>query len=201
MTPGAPPPGRRRRPRASPAPAPSEAEIEREIGDARARIGTTLDALACRLAPRRLLGQGSEILARYLSASAPNRHLERLGLGLIGAGVAAIVVANRGLLRRREASDTDAAEDDEEIRDDDDREPSDPAGPLLFALLGFAAGAAVALLLPPGGREQRAIAEAREDLWRRAEALGHELAARIRGLGRDAAAAHAPPPVREGEER
>ena len=211
------PPGRRS---SHPAPRPrksSEAEIEREIGNARARIGRTLEALACRLAPQRLLQQGSQMFSRWFGArGGGDVSLDRFGLGLIGAGIAWVVVVNSGLLRRRGEVRTGGAEDGEEIGDGDDdtsehagaaRErgdqdrgrPSDATEPLLFALLGFAAGAAVALLLPPGRREQRAVAAAREDLWRKAEALGHELAARIRSLG--PVAAQAQSPVREGEER
>jgi hypothetical protein len=187
---------RHRPPRPS---APSDAEIEREIGSARARIGSTLEVLACRLAPDRLLRQGSEMLSRRFG-SGPNRHLDRLGLGLIAAGVAAIVVANSGRLWRRRAAghERDAPEDDDAMRRDEDPEPASGArGPLIFAVLGFAAGAVVALLLPPSRSEERAVAAAREDLWRKAEALGHELAARLRSV----AAARAQSPVREGEER
>jgi hypothetical protein len=183
---------------------PSEAEIERQIGEARARIGSAIDALACRLAPHRLLHRGAEMWSQWFGAGDSNRHLDRLGLGLIAAGVAAIIVANSARWRRREAveAEDEAADVDAELRGDEDRErPSDASGPLIFAVLGFAAGATVALLLPPSRGERRAVGEAREELWRKAEGLGHELAARIRSLGRGAAAAQAPPPVREGDER
>jgi hypothetical protein len=190
-------PGRRRRS------SPSEAEIEREIGEVRVRIGGAIDALACRLAPHRLLRRGAEMWSQRFGAGDRNRRLDRLGLGLIAAGVASIIVANSARGRREAVEPEDeAAEVDAELHVDEDRErPNDASGPLIFAVLGFAAGATLALLLPPSRSERRAVAETREELWRKAEALGHELAARIRSLGRGAAAAQAPPPVREGEER
>jgi hypothetical protein len=56
--------------------------------------------------------------------------------------------------------------------------------PLLTGLIGLVAGAALATLLPATRRERQLVARAREDLWRQAEALGHQTAARVRDLGR-----------------
>ncbi len=54
--------------------------------------------------------------------------------------------------------------------------------PLLLGAAGLAAGAITAILLPPSRREQEIVAEAREDLWEKAEELGHRAAGGVRAL-------------------
>jgi hypothetical protein len=54
--------------------------------------------------------------------------------------------------------------------------------PLLLGLAGLAAGAAVAMLLPASRREREIAARARDDLWDKAEALGHRAANAMREM-------------------
>ncbi len=54
--------------------------------------------------------------------------------------------------------------------------------PLLLGAAGLAAGAIAAMLLPPSRREQEIVAEARHDLWEKAEDLGHRAADGVRAL-------------------
>jgi Protein of unknown function (DUF3618) len=56
--------------------------------------------------------------------------------------------------------------------------------PLLFGLAGIVSGAAVAVLLPSARREREMVAQAREDLWEKAEELGHRAADSIRAMAR-----------------
>jgi hypothetical protein len=209
----------------------SAAEIEREIGRTRRRIDRTLDALAQRLAPRRLRQKGLEMTSRLIDAARPVASAfearfrpDPLALGLIGAGIAWLVVENIGLLRRHER---DSAADAGSVGRDDEQIPASagekafetaaasaeglgpenlsgdgvrPAGfaernPLLLALLGLGTGAALAVLLPPSWREHELIAQAQEDLWQKAEALGHEAAARIRNFSRSSTAPAEHPPA------
>ncbi len=58
--------------------------------------------------------------------------------------------------------------------------------PLLLGLLGIAAGAAVAMLLPTTRREREVAAQARDDLWDKAEALGHRAADTVREMAESA---------------
>ena len=62
--------------------------------------------------------------------------------------------------------------------------------PLLLALAGIAAGAMIALLLPTSRRERKIADRARDDLWERAEELGHRAAASMRNLADDVAPGH-----------
>jgi Protein of unknown function (DUF3618) len=55
--------------------------------------------------------------------------------------------------------------------------------PLLLGLAGLAAGAAIAMFLPISRREREIAARARDDLWDKAEELGHRTAKSIRDLG------------------
>ncbi|HTV45868.1 MAG TPA: DUF3618 domain-containing protein [Stellaceae bacterium] len=52
--------------------------------------------------------------------------------------------------------------------------------PLALGAAGLAAGAVIAMLLPPTRREQEMVAGARTDLWQKAEELGHRAAAEMR---------------------
>jgi hypothetical protein len=54
--------------------------------------------------------------------------------------------------------------------------------PLLIGLVGVISGAALALLLPATKREQEWVGKTREELWNKAEEIGHEAAERVRDL-------------------
>jgi Protein of unknown function (DUF3618) len=54
--------------------------------------------------------------------------------------------------------------------------------PLLFGLAAMVSGAAVAMVLPSPRRERKLLARAREDLWEKAEELGHRAADSVRSL-------------------
>jgi hypothetical protein len=54
--------------------------------------------------------------------------------------------------------------------------------PLLIGLVGVISGAALALLLPATKREQEWVGKTREELWNKAEEIGHEAAERVRNL-------------------
>ncbi len=57
--------------------------------------------------------------------------------------------------------------------------------PLLFGLAGIACGAVLAAILPASRREQELVADAREDLWEKAEELGHRAADTVRAMAPD----------------
>jgi Protein of unknown function (DUF3618) len=54
--------------------------------------------------------------------------------------------------------------------------------PLLLGLAGLAAGGVVAMLLPTSRRERAIAAQARDDLWDKAEELGHRAANSMREM-------------------
>jgi hypothetical protein len=54
--------------------------------------------------------------------------------------------------------------------------------PWLIGVGGFIAGALLAAILPPTRIEQEYIGEARDELWNKANELGHEAAERVREL-------------------
>ena len=54
--------------------------------------------------------------------------------------------------------------------------------PLLLGLAGIAAGAAIAILLPASRREREIAIQARNDLWDKAEELGHRAATSMRDM-------------------
>ena len=54
--------------------------------------------------------------------------------------------------------------------------------PLLIGVLGAISGAALALLLPATKREQEWLGKTREELWNKAEEIGHEASNRVRDL-------------------
>jgi hypothetical protein len=170
-----------------------DGEIEREILRTRRRIGRTLDALSQKLAARRLLRRGLGMPSRWVGPDEPAQpdlgarfRPDPLALGLIGAGIAWLVAENVQLIRWRKR---DAAG----LCRTGGRRPADliKRNPLLSGLIGLAAGAALATLLPASGQERRLIARAKEDLWQQAEALGHRTAVRVRDLGQRSTAAAA----------
>ena len=59
--------------------------------------------------------------------------------------------------------------------------------PLLLGLAGLAAGAAIAMLLPTSRRERAIAAQARDDLWDKAEELGHRAANSMREMAQSSA--------------
>ncbi|MGH7046671.1 MAG: DUF3618 domain-containing protein [Stellaceae bacterium] len=67
------------------------------------------------------------------------------------------------------------------------------SNPLALGAAGLAAGAVIAMLLPPTRREQEIVAGARADLWQKAEELGHRAASEMRDW------AERPPAPRTGE--
>jgi hypothetical protein len=58
--------------------------------------------------------------------------------------------------------------------------------PLLLGLAGLAAGAAIAMLLPTSRREREIATQARDDLWDKAEELGHRAANSVREMAEGA---------------
>jgi hypothetical protein len=54
--------------------------------------------------------------------------------------------------------------------------------PWLIGVAGLVAGALLAAMLPPARMEQDYIGEARDQLWNKANELGHEAAERVREL-------------------
>ena len=61
--------------------------------------------------------------------------------------------------------------------------------PLLIGLLGLVSGAAIAALLPAAGRERDWVDKTREELWKKAEEIGHEAADRVRNFAEHKAGA------------
>jgi Protein of unknown function (DUF3618) len=59
--------------------------------------------------------------------------------------------------------------------------------PWLLGLAGLAAGAVVAMLLPTSRREREIATQARDDLWDKAEELGHRAASSIREMAESSA--------------
>jgi hypothetical protein len=177
-----------------------DGELEREIGRTRHRIGRTLDALSQKLSARRLLRRGSRWV-RAGDAARPDLEArfrpDPLALALIGAGVAWLVAENARLYRRRNRDAGSGAKSAGSTAAAVCRKGGHAAAdlimrnPLATGLFGFAAGLALARLLPATRREQQLIARAREDLWRQAEALGHRTAARVRNFGERSSAAAA----------
>jgi Protein of unknown function (DUF3618) len=175
-------------------------DIEGEIRQTRDRIGARCDALAARLAPHRLLQRGLEMASRFPVISRRGRpdgeagfRAEPLALVVIAAGLAWLVADNLRARRRPGAADGAGAAGGPATGEN---QPDDPAAknPLFLGLLGLGAGAALAALLPSCVRERQLIAQAREELWQSAEALGHETAARLKSLGGDSASGTAEHP-------
>ncbi len=64
--------------------------------------------------------------------------------------------------------------------------------PLLFGVIGIACGAVLAAFAPASRGERELVADAREDLWEKAEELGHQAAESVRALAPDSTGAAAP---------
>ena len=54
--------------------------------------------------------------------------------------------------------------------------------PLLFGVVGIACGAILAVFVPASRGERELVADAREDLWEKAEELGHNAAESVRAM-------------------
>jgi hypothetical protein len=67
--------------------------------------------------------------------------------------------------------------------------PSVERHPLLVGLAGLICGAAIAALLPSSKRERDWVGAAREEVWKKAEQIGHEAADRVRNLAEQKAGA------------
>jgi Protein of unknown function (DUF3618) len=190
-------------------------EIEDEIGRIRDELDLTLDALATELAPKHLVERAANMVKRSLKKEGALGRAVRadpVPLALIGLGVAWLVAENTGLLgstapgrgaRPPAADPADggpfecSGEHTEKISHRSARACS--AGrrltdgikrnPLLFGLAGIICGAVVALLLPSSHREREVVAQAREDLWDKAEELGHRTAEGVRAMARTSSGA------------
>jgi Protein of unknown function (DUF3618) len=186
----------------------SAAEIEDEIRRTRAEIGLTLDALAPQLAPRQLVGKGIDMITETVRKSdlvpkdlSQAVRANRLPLAVITAGFAWLLASNlasrggrvdsdaspgepipqpdsRGAIWARRAASTvgNSLPDTGSVRRTVERNP------LLIGLAGLVSGAAIAALLPPTRREREWVDKTRDELWHKAEELGHEAADRVRSL-------------------
>lgn len=83
----------------------SPAEIEGEIARSRVELGLTLDALAPRLAPRRLLEEGIDMITSSVPANRPGGigigggfRADPIAIALMGLGAAWLLAENTGLL-------------------------------------------------------------------------------------------------------
>jgi hypothetical protein len=170
--------------RAEPA-RPTVEEIEREIASTRTEIGRTADALKRRLAPGYLLGEGIEMITKYMAGQKDIGvviRANRVPLALIAAGVGWLV-ANKIRVEGRIVV-TNAAQPADETSPLHGRRHLSAAGryPLLLGLGGVVFGAGLAALLPPSRREREWVDKAREELWRAVEEIGHDAADHIRNL-------------------
>jgi Protein of unknown function (DUF3618) len=185
-------------------------EIENEIGRTRDELDLTLDALAAELAPKNLVERAANMVKESLGAeSALGRAVraDPVPLALIALGIAWLVAENTGLLsgpapgrgKRPAAPDPAgaAAFERADERTDKISHPGERArragwrltdgikrNPLLFGLAGIVCGVAVAKLLPSSRGERQVVAQAREDLWEKAEELGHRTAEGVRAMAR-----------------
>jgi len=168
------------------------AEIEKEIESTRAELGSTLDALAHRLAPNRLAKQGTDMIAQFVGrdSDAANR-ANWLPLALIAGGVGWLIARNTGNVRpvaREGAAHTGdqptggPAEADGNVRPAGPLRQSFERHPLLIGLAGIVAGGVISAMLPPSKREREWSDKARKELWNQAEEIGHNAAGRLRKL-------------------
>jgi len=193
----------------------SAAEIEDEIRRTRAEIGLTLDALAPQLEPRQLVGKGIDMITQSVRRSelvpmdfGEAIRANRLPLALITAGFAWLVASNLATTGVKAEAD---ASPGEPISQPDSRGPiwahraASAAGsplrgtgsvrrafernPLLIGLAGLVSGAAIAALLPAARREREWVDKTRDELWKKAEEIGHEAADRVRTLAEPKAGA------------
>jgi hypothetical protein len=151
--------------------------------------------------------KGNAVLRAELGEAA---RANRLPLALIGAGVAWLLARNFGTGRTERAfapgerSSAEAHQVEGAIRSVRDtggavleyaghaKEQAGRAGgslratferhPLLIGLVGVGAGAALAGLLPATKRERDWVGETREELWGKAEKVGHDVADGVRSL-------------------
>jgi len=161
-------------------------EIESEIGRTRVELELTLGALAAELAPKHLVEKAGNMVAKSLSAESVIGRAVRadpVPLALIGLGVAWLVAEQTGLLGRIVPGGRAAASPGGRACRAG-RRLTDGIGrnPLLFGIAGLLCGAVVAILLPSSRREREAVAQAREDLWEKAEEFGHRAADGVRAM-------------------
>src|SRR5271166_4306762 len=141
------------------------AEIEREIEGTRAELGCTLDALARRLAPNRLVKEGTDMIAQYAGRDGgAAMRANWVPLALIAAGVAWLIARNTGnvrpVAREEGAAHTGGqppggtAESDGNVRPAGLLRQSFERHPLLIGLAGIVAGGAISAVLPPSKRER-----------------------------------------------
>jgi Protein of unknown function (DUF3618) len=211
----------------------SAAEIEDEIRRTRAELTLTLDALAYRLTPRQLLGEGIDMITDSIRNNGvvgtnvgEAVRANGLPLALIGAGVIWLLARNlaptetasgaaesrepgaegsgawvhqaagaaRGALRSVRHTGGEMLErvgHYTEYTDQAKQQARHVGGslrsafernPLLIGVIGAISGAALALLLPATNREQEWLGKTREELWNKAEKIGHQAADRVRDL-------------------
>jgi Protein of unknown function (DUF3618) len=163
-------------------------EIENEIGRTRVELDLTLGALAVELTPKHLVEKAGDMVAKSSSAESVLGRAVRadpVPLALIGLGVAWLVANHTGLLGNIVPRGGAAAGPGEHAWRSG-RRLTDGIGrnPLLFGLAGLLCGAVVAIVLPSSRREREAVAQAREDLWEKAEEFGHRAADGVRAMAR-----------------
>jgi Protein of unknown function (DUF3618) len=193
----------------------SAAEIEDQIRRTRAEIGRTLDALGPQLEPRQLIGKGIDMITASVSKSelVPKNlgqamRANRLPLAVITAGFAWLVarnLANPGVKAEGDASPSApippldscspdwahraAGEVGSALPDPGSVRGTFERNPLLIGLAGLVSGAAIAALMPASRREREWVDETRDELWKKAEEIGHEAAGRVRNLAEHNSAA------------
>ncbi len=164
-------------------------EIAAEIGKTRTELGHTLTALARKLDPSVLLDRLTDMLTRSSATETSNLggmlRDNALPLGLIGAGIAWLAVdLTRGKAGDREHSEEAAAAGaGDELPSAGASTRAAGADPLLLGVAGLVIGALAGAFLPASRRETEFVADAREDLWKKAEEVGHGMADRIRRAG------------------
>jgi Protein of unknown function (DUF3618) len=190
-------------------------EIENEISRTRDELDLTLDTLAAELAPKNLVERAANMVKESFSAESALARAVRADpapLALIGLGLAWLAAENTGLLgssppgrgARSRAPDP-AGGAAFECNGEHTEKIGPPGGracaagrrltdgikrnPLLLGLAGIVCGAAVAMLLPSSRREREVVAQAREDLWDKAEEVGHRTAEGVRAMARTSSGA------------
>jgi hypothetical protein len=180
----------------------SAAEIEDEIRRTRAELGLTLDALAYQLAPGQLVGKGIDMITQSVKGNVAGRislgeavRNNRLPLALIGVGAAWLLARNLGsadgkaedvhatgsaIIERVEPYACSAKE--QARRAGGSLRATFERNPLLIGLAGLVSGAAIAALLPAARQEREWVDKTRDELWKKAEEIGHQAADRVRNL-------------------
>lgn len=174
-------------------------EIEDEIRCTRTELGLTLDALAHQLAPRQLLGKSIGMITESIKGSRAVRigfgeavRANRLPLALIGTGVAWMIARNlptAGGSAEGHAASSKWASDPKSDAPGGSLRAAVERNPLLIGLVGLVSGAVLAALLPATKREREWVGETREELWKKAEEVGHEAADGVRNLAEHKACA------------